>query len=292
MQKIILGVLAVLAVAGWAAAYVFYTESGDLTERLASVEAERTTTAAALDLAQSDLKKQVDSTARLEKIEQQSEAAEAKLAVIEKQLQSKQSDLTAMYTQIESGKLEISKMERQIKERTASFETAEQEAERARLEVEKLRAEVTDLAQTTERLRTEPPPTDAPSASGATVARAATTAELDTQPGGTKAQTTDPRGRTEKVFQILDKNGDGAIDELEFRLNSVRLLGLIDTNADGFITPDETLLPPERFALFDQDGDGKISSVEFVEAFQILDGGSKGSITVEDYQKFIKSAAK
>jgi Ca2+-binding EF-hand superfamily protein len=66
----------------------------------------------------------------------------------------------------------------------------------------------------------------------------------------------------------------------------------MDANDDGFVTPDETQLPPDRFRLFDQNGDGKIGSIEFVEAYQVLDHDCKGAISREDYQAFIESAAK
>jgi hypothetical protein len=41
MQKVILGTLAVVAVAGWAVAFVFLNKSGDLGGKLETSEAER-----------------------------------------------------------------------------------------------------------------------------------------------------------------------------------------------------------------------------------------------------------
>ncbi len=286
MQKIILGVLAIVAAAGWAAAYVFFTESGDLTERLAGAEAERAKVESALDAAKGDFKKQTDSAGSLAAIEQKLGAAEANSIVLDKQLQGKRSELSEVTREIESQKLELSKLERQLTEKTLSLKTAEQDAELAEREVERLRAESAELAQTAERLRNGSPAAAMPDPAAGTMAK------LESQTGVPEPPAMDLESRIERGFKLLDKNGDGEIDEFEFRLNSVRLLGMIDTNDDGSVTPDETLLPPDRFSLFDQDGDGKIAPLEFVEAFRILDRGGKGVISREDYEAFIKSAAK
>jgi hypothetical protein len=192
--------------------------------------------------------------------------------------------------EIESQKLELSKLERQLTEKTLSLKAAEQDAELATREVERMRAESAELAETAERLRQQTP---AEAAAPATAAPAAESmAKLETSPGAPEPQAMDEKSRIERSFKLLDKNGNGEIDEFEFRLNSVRLLGLLDTNDDGFVTRDETLLPPDRFSLFDQDSDGKIVPIEFIEAFRILDRDDKGAITQKDYEDFIESAAK
>jgi uncharacterized phage infection (PIP) family protein YhgE len=284
MQKIILGVLAILAVAGWAAAYVYFTESREVADRLTSVEAERASVVAALDLARSDLQKQTDLAGRLEEIEKNLSAAEVRSDALTKEVQDKQFDLASTSAEIEAKNRELSQVERQLDGSTASLDAKKQEAELASQEVDRLRTKVAELAQAAEQMRSQTP--------AAAMAPSEAMASPATQPAESESQATDPQVRANRMFQVLDANGDGAIDELEFRLHSIKLLGIIDANADGFVTPDETQLPPERFSLFDQDGDGKISSLEFVEAFRILDRDSRGSITLEDYHYFIDSAAK
>lgn len=286
MQKIILGILAILAAAGWAAAYVFYSESGDLTGRLASAEAERAKLESALNDVRADLKKQSDTAGSLAAIEKKLGAAEANSIVLDKQLQGKRTELAEVTREIESQKLELSKLQRELVAKTTALKSAEQDAEFATREVERLRAEAAELAQTAEQLRKESPAAAMPDPAAETMAK------LETQPGEAEPPAMDQQSRIERSFKLLDKNGNGEIDEFEFRLNSVRLLGMIDTNDDGFVTPGETLLPPDRFSLFDQDGDGKIAPIEFVEAFRILDRDAKGVITREDYEAFIESAAK
>jgi DNA repair exonuclease SbcCD ATPase subunit len=290
MQKIILGALAILAAAGWAAAYVFYSESGDVSERLANAEAGRAKLESALDAAKGDLKKQNDSAGSLAEIEEKLGAAEASSIVLEKQLRGKRTELAEVTREIESQKLELSKLERELVAKTTALKSAEQDAEFATREVELLRAEAAELTQTAEHLRKESPAMPDPAAAAA--APAEKMAKLETQPGEAEAPAMDRQSRVERNFKLLDKNGNGEIDEFEFRLNSVRLLGLLDTNDDGFVTRDETLLPPDRFSLFDQDSDGKIVPIEFIEAFRILDRDDKGAITQKDYEDFIESAAK
>lgn len=287
MQKIILGVLAIVAAAGWAAAYVFFTESGDLTGRLANAEAERAKVESALDAARGDLKKQTDSTGSLAAIEKKLGAAEANSIVLDKQLQDKRSELAEVTREIESQKLELSRLERQLREKALSLKAAEQDAELAEREVARLRAESAELTQTAEQLRK-----GAPAETAAAAPAAESMAKLETPAGAPEPPAMDRQSRIERSFKLLDKNSDGEIDEFEFRLNSVRLLGLLDTNDDGFVTRNETLLPPDRFSLFDQDGDGKIAPIEFIEAFRILDRDDKGVITQKDYEAFIESAAK
>ena len=74
----------------------------------------------------------------------------------------------------------------------------------------------------------------------------------------------------------------GELAKFEFRLNSVKLLGVIDANQDGFVTRDETFLSPEQFKLFEFNGDGKISKDEFRgpdRFWSRLDGDGDGVVT-------------
>ena len=103
---------------------------------------------------------------------------------------------------------------------------------------------------------------------------------------------TDRIAEVRRRFEIVDKNGDGRVDQFEFRLKSIRMQDQLDTNRDGFVTIDETLLSPEKFKLLDSDGDGKISPVEFTRALAIIDTAGQGFITFEDYLAFVQVTAK
>ncbi|GAB4235901.1 MAG: hypothetical protein Tsb0032_41050 [Kiloniellaceae bacterium] len=288
MQKIILGVLAIIAIAGWALAYDFHSESGDLSRQLAGLEAEQVKTTAALEAARSDLKEQAVSAGSLEEVQDRLGAAEADAAALDEELQRKQSELAAATKATEDRRLELSEVERQLVEQSASLETVRQEAERAAQEVERLRAESVELAQMAQQLRRGQPAEADPEGSttaapGETMAKAESVSEMPAA---------DQKNRMEQMFHVLDMNGDAEIDELEFRLNSIKLLGVIDSNGDGFVTPNETLLSPDRFSRFDENGDRKIAPVEFVEAFRVIDGDSGGTITLQDYTAFVEGTSK
>ena len=271
MPKVILGIVAVVAVAGWAIVIVFFNKSGDLGDKLETSEAERAKLAEDLELARKDLEKQIEAAGRLDEIGQQMGAAENQVAVLEGQIQTKRDELVVVSTETEAGKAELATLEAKLHERKAQVSEIEQEIEQAGLERERLRAEV-ELTQT----EAQPEPQ--------------TTSEAE--PSMVEPEESDRVAEARRRFQIVDQNGDDRLDEFEFRLNSIKLLGLIDANDDGFVTIDETLLSPEQFKLFDLDGDGKISPIEFVRAFPTIDTNRQGSITFEEYLTFIQATAK
>ena len=86
---------------------------------------------------------------------------------------------------------------------------------------------------------------------------------------------------------MADENGDGRIDRAELNLKKVRLLDLGDLDGDGFVAPNESLLSPAAFAQFDQDGDGKISTLEFVDprVFDLIDANGDGAISMEEVRR-------
>jgi hypothetical protein len=281
MPKVILGILVIVAVAGWAATIFFVNKSGDLGGELEAGEAARAKLSEDLELARKDLEKYLESAGRLDEIGQQVRAAEDQAAALDGQLQAARQELATAKNDTEAGKAELAAAESKLRERKAQVSEIEQEIERAGTELERLHAEAEELGRKAERAQT------------GLVIGSQPQAASEAEPGVAGLKETDRIAEARQRFQIVDRNGDGQIDQFEFRLNSVKLMGLIDANKDGFITRDETLLSPERFKLFDFDGDGKISAVEFVDAqtFRTIDINQQGFITFEEYLTFMQETA-
>jgi hypothetical protein len=283
MQKVILGTLAVVAVAGWAVAFVFLNKSGDLGGKLESSEAERAKLAEDLESARKDLEKYFESAGRLDEIGQEVSAAEAQAAALEGELHAARQELAAVRNKSEAGKAELAALDPKLRERKAQVSEVEQEIERAATELERLHAEAAESRRRAERAQSDslgegqPQPQAAPGA----------------EPSVAEPKETGRTAEARRRFQIVDRNRDGKLDQFEFRLSSVILLDLIDANRDGFVTRDETLLSDEKFKLFEFDGDGKISALEFVDprAFHTLDTNQQGFITFEEYLTFIQATA-
>jgi chromosome segregation ATPase len=282
MPKIVLGVLAIVAVAGWAFAIVYFNKSGDFGSKLATTEAERGKLVKALDLVEQDLAQHIEATGRLDQIGQQLSATEDQVAAMEGQIQAKRDELVVINNETELGKAELAKLDSELSERRASVGKIEQEVESAGSELERLRAEAEELKQKAALAQSEPltEPILEPGATSEAI------------PAEAKPKETDRISEARRRFEIVDENDDGRIDQFEFRLKSIRMQDQLDANRDGFVTIDETLLSPEKFKLFDSDGDGKISPVEFTRAFPIIDTAGQGFITFEDYLAFIQATAK
>jgi Ca2+-binding EF-hand superfamily protein len=106
----------------------------------------------------------------------------------------------------------------------------------------------------------------------------------------TETQESDLLADARRRFRKVDQNRDDKIDRVELRLRKVAFLSLIDVNRDGYLTIDETLLSPDVFKRFDSDGDGKISSFEFVDAptFTAIDADRDEFVTIEEYLRFLR----
>lgn len=61
-----------------------------------------------------------------------------------------------------------------------------------------------------------------------------------------------------------------------------------------YVTLDETLLTADKFKRFDANGDGKISSLEFIasRSYDTIDGNRDGSLTFKEYLSFIRETAR
>ncbi len=282
MPRVILGLVAVVVVAGWPAAIFYFTKWRDLDVSVAISEAERVKQEKNIELIQRDLEKQIESAGRLDEISQQLSSAEDQAAALEGQIQAKRDELIVIGNKIESGEAELAKLEPQLSERKATVNEIEQEIELADSELERLRAEAEDLKQNAGPAQSEPMPEP--------ILEPEITSEVVSVEA--EPNETDRIAEVRRRFEIVDKNGDGRVDQFEFKLKSIRMQDQLDTNRDGFVTIDETLLSPEKFKLLDSDGDGKISPVEFTRALAIIDTAGQGFITFEDYLAFVQVTEK
>lgn len=282
MPRVILGLVAVVIVAGWPTAIFYFTKWRDQDVSLEISETKRVKLEKDFELIQRDLEKQIESAGRLEEISQQLSSAENQAAALEGQIQAKRDELIVIGNKIESGEAELAKLEPQLSERKATVNEIEQEIELAGSELERLRAEAEDLMQNAAPAQSEPMP------------EPILEPEITSEVVSVKAEPneTDRVAEVRRRFEIVDENGDGRVDQFEFRLKSIRMQDQLDTNRDGFVTIDETLLSPEKFKLLDSDGDGKISPVEFTRALAIIDTAGQGFITFEDYLAFVQVTEK
>jgi len=282
MPRVILGLVAVVIVAGWPTAIFYFTKWRDQDVSLEISETKRVKLEKDFELIQRDLEKQIESAGRLNEISQQLSSAEDQAAALEGQIQAKRDELIVIGNKIESGEAELAKLEPQLSERKATVNEIEQEIELAGSELERLRAEAEDLKQNAAPAQSEPMPEP--------ILEPEITSEVVSVEA--EPNETDRVAEVRRRFEIVDENGDGRVDQFEFRLKSIRMQDQLDTNRDGFVTIDETLLSPEKFKLLDSDGDGKISPVEFTRALAIIDTAGQGFITFEDYLAFVQVTEK
>lgn len=89
-------------------------------------------------------------------------------------------------------------------------------------------------------------------------------------------------------YDVLDADGDGVVQRVEYETRKVEVLFGNDANGDGRLSADETHVSEEVFERLDADGDGQLSGVELLEAqeFQFLsvDRDGDGTLTFEEFE--------
>lgn len=107
----------------------------------------------------------------------------------------------------------------------------------------------------------------------------------------TPAAQAESNTRVEDLFDKMDSNGDGKVDQAEFIFEKGGVSYLIDKNLDGSLSRDEVLISDELFAQVDGNGDGKVSYVEFVRGglgnFENLDSNRDGYVEIEEMEAWI-----
>lgn len=317
-QKIMMGALAVFAVAGWIAVF-FVNQSGSDTE-------------AALAAVKTDLAKKSDElTAAEKKLSTTAEAAGSleditkRRATAKTDLQTASSPLTALKPQLESVRTELDSL-------TPKLNTAKAEYDALNLQIGEAKSELDDLFGAVEKMREQvsknrpsgstvgrvevlPKPSDIAAAPAvmpqetpvAEVTEravapipesAAKAAEIAALP---KTVTPSPQKSrlAEEVkarFDRLDENDDGKISRTEFNFGKIMLLSLADSDWDGFVSFEETVLSADFYKQVDADGDGKLSEIEFVDAgakaFKVADANRDGFVTHDELTKILRTPAK
>lgn len=97
-----------------------------------------------------------------------------------------------------------------------------------------------------------------------------------------------------RIFEIVDINKDGLVDQIEYRLNKMDVFFSRDKNRDRYLSREElSKMSAVTFGAIDKDGDNLISGFEFNQAdiskFEAIDLNDDGSITFDEFVAFRKS---
>ncbi len=114
MQRILLGVIAAVAVAGWIAAFYASKSSGDVKERLTATRAELSSVSEKLTSTQNRLRLQQDAAGSLEEIGERIGSVQAEAAALTRQIKTRTSELQALQQKFDSGETELASVVRQI----------------------------------------------------------------------------------------------------------------------------------------------------------------------------------
>jgi hypothetical protein len=286
-QKVLLGIVAVGALAGWAMAFLGMKESSDLGDRLAATKAELSGTSEQLTDTQSRLALTQGAASSLEDIDDRVAEKQAEAATLADEIEAKRSELGTLRQDLESGKIELDTLADRVEASKAVLSRLTQDQEAVKAELGRLRAE-------TER---QPGAAISSPVKTQTAAQASKAPAVSkTAPANKEATTAvatavvDPLADARQRFARIDQDGDGRFDRLDYRLKRVSLLGMVDANEDGYLTLDETLLSPDAFQKFDTDGDGKISSAETADlwSFSVMDTNRDNFVTFEEYVKILR----
>ncbi len=289
MQRIVLVIVAVAAVAGWVVAFLNISGSSDLKDRLAATTAELSEVSEQLTDTQNRLALMQGAAGSLGDIDEPMAAKQAEAAALAEEIEAKRSELGTLRQDLDSGKIELGALADRVAANKSVLSRLTQDQEVAKAELGRLRAEterqrgavMSSPAETQTAVQAPTAPT-APVTAPATI-EATTAAAIPAA---------NPLAEARRRFAKIDQDGDGRFDRLDITLKKVSLFGLVDADEDGYVTLDETLLSPEAFQNFDSDGDGKISSLDLVEldrrSFSVMDTDRDEIVTFEEYVKLLR----
>jgi peptidoglycan hydrolase CwlO-like protein len=294
MRKIILNLIAVAAVVGWIVAFLSMTESSDLEGRLAVATTKLSEASERLKDAQTQLLGQQNALGNLQDIDEHLVAKQAEALALAEEIEARTSELGALRQELDTGKIELGALADRVAASGAVLSRLTRDQEGTKTELDRLQteAERQRAAAIVASADTQAP---APKASAVSKPAVAVTAPAisEVATGVTTAAeipAADPLADARRRFARIDQDGDGRFDRIDFRLKRVSLFGKVDANADDYLTPDETLLSPEAFRIFDSDGDGKISSLEMADrrSFSVMDTDGDEFVTFDEYAKFLR----
>jgi hypothetical protein len=291
MQKVLLGFIAVAAVAGWVVAFLGKGETSDLEERLAAAKVELTKSSEQLTDTQSQLALQQSAVGNLDDVDKRLVEKQTEAAALDEEIVAKRRELENLIQDLDSGKTELGALADRISANKSELSRLAQDQEATIAELGRLQAETE-----ARRAAAAVSPTETQTAVQAPVASAAPLAAPLAPPAAMETATAaaipaaDPLAEAKRRFARIDQDGDGRFDRLDFRLKRVSLFGMVDANEDGYLTLDETLLSPEAFQKFDTDGDGKISSREMADrrGFSLMDTNRDDFVSFEEYVNFLR----
>jgi Ca2+-binding EF-hand superfamily protein len=90
-----------------------------------------------------------------------------------------------------------------------------------------------------------------------------------------------------RAFAMLDDNGDGKVTFEEFQGKKILAFTARDKNQDNRLSRDEVQITREQFDAIDQNKDGMISGLEFLDSpsgqFETYDLDKNGSIDLQEF---------
>ncbi len=141
MQRILLGVIAAVAVAGWITAFYALKSSDDVKEGLTAARAELSAVSEKLTNTQNRLRLQQDAAGSLEEIGERIGSVQAEAATLIRQIKTEMSELQALQQKADAGKTELASLARQIETKKSALASLTQDVEAAKAELDRLRTE-------------------------------------------------------------------------------------------------------------------------------------------------------
>ena len=141
MQKIVFNLVAVAAVAGWVAAFLGMSESGDLEDRLTAAKVELSKVSEQLTDTQSRLALMQGAASSLEDIDTQVVEKQTEATALAGEIAAKKSELGALRQDFDAGEMELAALGDRVTASKAVLSGLTRDREAAKAELDRLRAE-------------------------------------------------------------------------------------------------------------------------------------------------------